>query len=604
MKKIKKNNIWIYDIETYPNLFCVTFKKVNEDEVVVFEISETIQQVQELTDFCKGIWLVGYNSLGFDNIVINYIITNKMTDVNLIYRFSQQVIQNNYEVYRPYKYNRDYKSIDLMSLLFSKMSRVSLKSLEVSMKFHNVQDLPYHWGTDLPFDAIQEVIDYNLNDVLATEKLYNICLPDIKLRSSIKKQFKLDCFSKDGVKTGVDLLQKLYCDKTNQDFKEVGELRTFRKEINLGEVISDKVQFKSKEFNELLLLLKGTTIVETKGSLDYSVTYGGVTHQFGTGGLHSKDKPGIVTPTKDEIYRDADVTSLYPSLLIEYGFVPEHLDKDAFIEVYGDLKTTRVEAKKRGDMVISDTYKLSLNGAYGNLINSYSWLYDPKQAMGITLNGQLFLSMLSEQLTDAGFKVDSINTDGITCLVPKDRVSEYNIICKKWEETTNLNLEYAEYAKVIRRDVNCYYAVLTNGYVKEKGAWSTEIVLGKGYDKPIIAIALKEYFINNIPVATTIMNHTDIYDFCMAQKVGGQFTVEYLGKEQQRINRYYSSKTGAYLYKVKGNSKSNISKNNRVKLFNKFEDKPMKDYEVNYSYYIEETLKIIDNVIPSQLTMF
>ena len=70
-------------------------------------------------------------------------------------------------------------------------------------------------------------------------------------------------------------------------------------------------------------------------------------------------------------------------------------------------------------MFISDTFKLSLNGTYGNLINEYSWLYDPKAAMKITMNGQLMLAMLSERLTDAGMRVDSVNTDGITAIVKK-----------------------------------------------------------------------------------------------------------------------------------------------------------------------------------------
>lgn len=256
-------------------------------------------------------------------------------------------------------------------------------------------------------------------------------------------------------------------------------------------------------------------------------------------------------------------------------------------------------------MLISDTYKLALNGEYGNLINPYSWLYDPQAAMGITLNGQLFLSMLSERLTDAGIKVDSLNTDGITCLIPKSKIDVYNNICKEWQELTGLELEFNEYKKVIRRDVNTYFAQFTNGKVKEKGDFLTKPVLGKGYDKPIISIALKEYFINNIPVEKTIKEHNNIYDFCMMQKVDKKFKVFWNGKQQQRINRYYVSNNGAYLYKQKpGGNLENMLKGFGVTVFNKFEKKEMKDYNINYNYYIAEAKKLIHEIEPNQLSLF
>ena len=263
--------------------------------------------------------------------------------------------------------------------------------------------------------------------------------------------------------------------------------------------------------------------------------------------------------------------------------------------------------------MLADTLKLCLNGSYGNLMQEHSWLFDPKAAMVITINGQLFLTMLAERLLDVGFKIESINTDGITAFVDKNRVEEYTNICKDWEDETTLELEAGYYTKIFRRDVNCYYAQYADNQgnplnkVKEKGAFLTEAVLGKGYDKPIISKALKNYFLTGESVETFIRNHDNIYDFCMMQKVDRKFKTMWNNKEQQRTNRFYVSNdpNKSYLFKVDRDTgkQASILKGFGVELFNKYEKKEMKDYRINYNYYISETKKILDIVESKQLSL-
>ena len=49
------------------------------------------------------------------------------------------------------------------------------------------------------------------------------------------------------------------------------------------------------------------------------------------------NKPSIFIAKEDEVISDVDVASLYPSLIIEYGFYPPHLGKE-FLEVYKKFK--------------------------------------------------------------------------------------------------------------------------------------------------------------------------------------------------------------------------------------------------------------------------
>lgn len=624
---------WVYDIETYKNFFCITFLDYSSDEKHVFEISSFKNERMEMKEFMrKRAVLIGYNSLLFDNPIVNYVLAferrpDEIFDAAqlLIHGQKDSANENAKKEYnkfiKKYKHSDAYISIDLMLLHAAKKLRVSLKEMEVSMKWPLVQDLPYPFDSHLTREQMDNVIKYNLNDCGATKELCNRLKEDINLRIQIEEEYGIKCLSKDGVRTGVDLFASLYEKKVgNRDFLNG---RSFRDKIHLGDVISDVVTFNSSRFNELLEMFKNKTIIETKGSLDYSVIYGGVKHDYGTGGIHSKDAPGILMPRKGEIYKDADVNSLYPSLIIEYGFSPEHLDADVFLPLYKGIRDERLEAKSRiktdpKAKLLSDTYKLALNGTYGNMISEYSWLYDPKAAMGVTLNGQLMLSMLSERFTDAGFRVDSLNTDGITCFIPKEREEEYNKIASDWEQETRLGLEFAYYHKMIRTAGNHYLAWYADGegkplykkdgepYVKEKGFFLRDISLGKGYDKPIIPIALWDYYIKGIPVEQSIKNHKDIYDFCMMQKMGSKFSAVWNGEKQQKTNRFYASKgiNSGYLYKQDGSKRSHVLKDSGITIFNQYEEKEMIEYGINYDFYIREARKIQRDIESNQTTLF
>ena len=490
--------------------------------------------------------------------------------------------------------------------MFSSALRVSLKVLQVGINWPVVKESDIDFHTKVKESDRDEIKAYCMNDVSSTKQITHLNKDALNLRVLIEKSFGIKCTSMDGMSTGVALFAKFYAQDSGDD--SFLEKKTERLIIALKDCISDKVVFKSDKFNDLLKTLKNKMISQTKGALNYKVLYGDVMYVFGTGGLHSKDKPGVIIPNEDEILEDADVGSLYPSLLINEKACPEHLDPDKFLPRFTWLRDTRIHAKKNKQTLIADTFKLSLNGTCGNLINEYSWLHDPQAAMTITLNGQLYLAMLGERLTDAGFQIISINTDGITTRVKKVDKQKYLDICNTWEKELNLELEYQTYKKIVRRDVNTYFAEFANGYIKEKGDFLTTVILGKGYNKPIIAKALKAYYFENIPILDFIKNHDNIYDFCMMQKIGGQFRAKHNGKFIQKVNRYFATvdPTQGYLKKVKkeDKSESHILKDSGVTIFNDYVKKDMKDYRINYPYYISQAEKMRSIIEPAQLSLF
>ena len=84
-----------------------------------------------------------------------------------------------------------------------------------------------------------------------------------------------------------------------------------------------------------------------------------------------------------------------------------------------------------------------------------SWLYDPQYTFTTTVNGQLMLTMLVEDiLSIPDTSLIQTNTDGATFLIDRAKEAVFNEKCKKWEEQTRLTLEYAEYKEMFVWDVS------------------------------------------------------------------------------------------------------------------------------------------------------
>jgi len=348
--------------------------------------------------------------------------------------------------------------------------------------------------------------------------------------------------------------------------------------------------------------------------------FDGVKYIMGIGGLHSSDPGDLFESTEDLKIIDADVGSYYPTMIINNNIHPEHLG-GSFIKKYKEIRDSRLEAKKKGDKTTSEAFKIILNSSYGKMKSDKHWLYDPLCALQVTINCQLYLIMLIEKLVLNGFKVISANTDGIVTMVPTKDEDKYKELCKEWEEYTNFSLEYSIYKKYARRDVNNYIAIKDNGDVKTKGdftipdinkLYQDPLMLRRGFNKPIISIALNEYFINDTPIEETIKNHKDIYNFCTSQKTDKSFRNEYhfVENREAKINnlqqsvRYYVSKDGGSLYKrhKEDGRLINYCVGKNVTLFNDYFDS--ENYNIDYNYYINQTQKIIDEIINPQLTLF
>lgn len=645
--KIRNKIAYVYDIEVFPNIFHCTVKNTETEEFLFFEISSRKNQIKELVDFFwtikedqKGLWndsyttnkqfntdkiFVGYNNIHYDNAIINYIISyhEKMLNMNYlrictsIYNLSNTITQStedNIDAWKEWKYQVRFETLDLLTMLYSDKLRVGLKTMQVTMQYPNVLEFSGKFNECLSENKYDEMIQYNINDVNSTEELLNRCKKDIDLRIAIEDEYGVRCLSKDGVNIGMKILTQKYLEKTGLTWWDIRNLRSPADYINLNEVILPFIKYNSPILQSVLNDMKHQIVSPSRKGYENKFIFSGLKYSVGVGGIHSENKPEIIIPKEDEMLIDIDVASLYPSMLIQYHFYPKHLGPE-FLEVYKQIKDERIEAKHNGDNVKNETLKLALNGLSGNLQNEHNFCYSPFAVMQIRINGQLLLLMLAEKLTELNCRIIQANTDGLFVLLKKDKYEQVKQACKEWEKLTKLDLEEEQFEAMYQYAINDYIAI-KKGYkdtknkklIKKKGIFITDTLLGKGLSAKIIPEAIVNYFADNIPVKDTIYNCKDIKKFLMSEKTGKQWHVEYLDKEQQRTNRFYASTNGGYLYKWKeenGVKKyQNMLTSSGVTILNKFDDKPIEERKINYSYYIKEAMKIIWEIEPRQLELF
>lgn len=622
----KDKIVLVFDIEVFPNVFSCTLKNSETDEVTVIEFSERcvlMTEVDKLVHlFLNPDYLFcGYNNIHYDNPIINFIIENRdtMPDdyrrvCNTLFKLSQTIITSETsDTWKKWKYAYNFDTLDLLTMLFSQKLRVGLKEMQVTMQYVNVQEYHGKFDDELPVDEIDEMLSYNLNDVDSTLNLLNRCKAEIELRIGIQKEFGVNVLSMDGMTIGNEILKTKYLEKSNKSWYEIKDKRSPCDEIDLSNVIFTFIKFHTPVLCELLDELKQQTVNPGRKGYEKHFLFDNVEITVGVGGIHTKNKPETIRPKDNELLLDSDVASLYPSLIIAYNIVPPHLGS-AFLDIYGQLREDRLIAKRNHEQVKNLTYKLALNGASGNYQNEYNWMYSPESVMKIRMNGQLLLLMLAERIVDAGGHIKQLNTDGVLYLFPKN--VELEPILKEWEDLTKLVLETEEYEVFYQYAINDYLAV-GKGYsqtkdkklLKKKGLFIDTVTLGKGMQPMIIPKAINAYLADGIPVEETIKGSTDINDFITYQKVDKKFSVEYNNQIIGRINRYYVSTNGCYLYKcvveddVRTNY-SNMLKASGVTIVNNLNEIKEFPKNINYRYYIKECNKIIVPLQTVQTSLF
>jgi len=615
-----------YDIETFYSIFCVVFKY--KDRYKIFEISERIDQEKELKAFLreaieKGWFLCGFNNCRFDGQVLQWILNGKnglsklsgVEKAKAIMEFASGVITkiNNRE-FPPYSEDKiQFKQLDLfLQNHYNNAARFSgLKWIEYSMNFEKIQDLPYKFDEYLESDKFDDVIDYCKNDVNATETFFYKCKDLLQLRFTQQSENPhLLLLNKSDSTIGEMLFLDMMANKLAVDKNILKKKQTHHKSIKLKDVILPYIKFETAEFNSVLEFFKEQEITSTKDVFKHMMVYDGLEYFYGLGGLHAARGNSIVKSDNENIVLSIDFQSFYPNISIKNRFYPKHLS-ESFCDLYEELFEKRKLIPKSNPQ--NTAIKLLLNATFGKGGDIYSFLYDKFFQMSITVNGQLILSMLCEQLSQIdGVRMHMVNTDGAELIVPRNKKREVYNVCLEIEKLTQLTLEYSVYDKLFTRDINNYLGIDIKGKIKTKGAFEIDVEYHKNRSSRITQIAVKRYFVDGVAVEDTIKNHLSgalyegienqgIYDFCIGKKIKSNqnYTLEteseIIKNIEDKVIRFYVSNDGVFLYKNYNDGRKEVTVgNNKVTMFMDYYES--EDYHINYDYYIEQANRIIFEV--------
>jgi len=459
--KVKSNDsgIWIYDLETYPNFFSVAFENTHTGVRLFYEISFRRSDLTGLLVFLKYSDIhkhsfAGFNNLSFDYPILHHIITNQgQTTVASIYNKACEIIATPWNQRFTTAIRKPaIRQIDLQKIHhFDNAAKMtSLKTLEINMGMDSVEELPIKPGTILTDEQMDTLSKYNFHDIDATCWLYNLTVEQIQLREMLSKMYAVDMTNYPDSKIGSAIF--------TDEFRKRGlptKGKSPRISINFNDCILDWIKFERFEFNRILQYLKSQIVKETKGVfINLAANVDGIDYVFGSGGLHgSVEHRSFFSDDHYDVVL-SDVVSYYPNLAIKNVFYPEHLGP-AFCDIYEDLFNKRKSFPKGTPE--NSALKLALNSAYGNSNSEYSNLYDPQFTMKITLNGQLLLALLIENLIKIpSLEIIFANTDGVMYRVLKTDRGNVKQVCEWWESVTKLELEHDEYKKAFISDVNNY----------------------------------------------------------------------------------------------------------------------------------------------------
>ena len=157
---------FIFDIEIYPNYFCVVIKEFEKNNIFVLDSSNFHSKKNEIFELLKNSLLISYAGNSFDDKVLNYLFTFK--NINKI---SMKEIHNNIKNINKNILVPTTKRFFSFDIYREYDCTVGIKGFSFNIGEAIVEPKE---NFEFPVDRkkTQTIIDYCTNDVLVTEKLF------------------------------------------------------------------------------------------------------------------------------------------------------------------------------------------------------------------------------------------------------------------------------------------------------------------------------------------------------------------------------------------------------------------------------------------------
>lgn len=407
-----------YDVEVFPNLFLVNWKRAGEGNPVVRMINPTPTEIEELIHYR----LVGFNCRRYDNHILYARLMGY--DNEQLYNLSQKIVNSKKGSGSNYLFGEAYNiSYTDVYDFASAGNKKSLKKFEIELGIHH-QELGLPWDQPVPEERWIEVAEYCDNDVIATEAVFNHLSADWTAR-----QILADLAGMTVNDTTNSLTTKIIFGN-NRKPQDKFNYRDLSKPVhNLDD---DVLEFLREACPEMMAKPHG----KARSLLPYfpgykfeagKSTYRGV--EVGEGGRVYAE-PGMYSNVAL-----LDVASMHPhSAIAEVIFGVEfskrfreivvgrvsikHEAWDAVNKMLDGMLTPYIQKVIDGEMTadqLADALKTAINSVYGltsaNFENAFR---DPRNIDNIVAKrGALFMTDLQHEVQERGFTVAHIKTDSI-----------------------------------------------------------------------------------------------------------------------------------------------------------------------------------------------
>ena len=415
----KDNTIIFYDIEVFPNLFLVNWKKKGKDNKIVRMINPSSKEIEELLQYR----LVGFNCRRYDNHII-YARLLGYTNEQL-YHLSQRIINGERNVFFGEAYNLSYTDIYDFA---SAGNKKSLKKLEIEMGIHH-KELGLPWDEPVPEEKWIEVAEYCDNDVIATEAAWDYLSSDWTARQILAD------IANGTVNDTTNSLTTKFIFGSNRNPQSSFCYRDMSKPVrNLDNNI---LKFLEKACPVMMSIThKGYNNDGPESMLPY---FPGYKYEFGKSTYRGETvgEGGYVYAEPGIYYNVAllDVASMHPhSLISECLFGPDfterfrdivesrvsikHEDWDTLNKMLNGALSPYVQKVKDGEMKSKDlanALKTAINSVYGltsaNFDNPFRDVRNKDNI--VAKRGALFMIDLKHEVQKRGFTVAHIKTDSI-----------------------------------------------------------------------------------------------------------------------------------------------------------------------------------------------
>lgn len=394
------DDIYFYDIEVFPNLLLVEFKKRGKNNPIVRMFNPSPEDIQELVKRP----LVGFYNRNYDN----HILYGRMLGFTneQIYQLSASLTSKGRDAQFRDAYNLSYTDV----YDFCKKKQ-SLKKWEIELGIHH-KELGLPWDQPVPEEKWTLVADYCDNDVIATEAVFEANLADFTARKIL-----------------ADIAGLTVNHTTNQ-------LTT---RFIFGRERNPQSQFSYRFMGDMS---KKSNVVNTEGFDEYTAfddqgrpLFPG--YQFKHGVSMYRDEKvseGGYVYSEPGIHVNVallDVESMHPS-----SVVAEMLFGPIFTQRFDDIRKARLAIKHKdyerartllnGALAkylddessadaLAGALKLAINSVYGQTFARYANAFRDERNVDniVAKRGALFMINLKHEVQKRGFVVSHIKTDSI-----------------------------------------------------------------------------------------------------------------------------------------------------------------------------------------------